>query len=226
MGLQKIEYLLFTASLALLNQTSLAKLEDGSTLKQYLASLAQNLDEATAKTELYETLVHGSMGNYLTIAEYNELMQQVLDSYGSELVFARQIGQTLENRAMMSYSIMLGAKESTWRDELKIRNSAMIDGVHHAREMTTVSQSVFSMLHLLHSYERGDQTTIDLLESSVVVYVPIVNVDGVAQIDEWYQSSGNLYSVRKNRRSTGRCAAVDQGVDLNRNYSFRFNYDD
>ena len=125
----------------------------------------------------------------------------------------------------MSYSVMLGATESTWRDELKIRNSALIDGVHHAREMTTVSQSVFSMLHLLYSYERGDQATMDLLESSVVVYVPIVNVDGVAQIDQWYYNSGNLYTVRKNRRTTGRCAAADQGVDLNRNYSFRFNYD-
>ena len=88
---------------------------------------------------------------------------------------------------MMSYSVMIGATEDTWKDELKIRNSALIDGVHHAREVTTVSQSVFSMLQLLYSYESGDQKTLDLLESSVIVYIPIVNVDGVAQIDEWYQ---------------------------------------
>ena len=78
------------------------------------------------------------------------------------------------------------------------------------------------MLHLLYRYEMGDGATLDLLRSSALVFVPIVNVDGVAQIDQWYESTGKLYSVRKNRQLTGRCSSVDIGVDLNRNYSYRF----
>lgn len=96
--------------------------------------------------------------------------------------------------------------------------------------MTSVTQTVFSLLWLLYSYERGDELTIDLLESSAIVFIPIVNVDGVAQIGEWYENSGELYEVRKNRRyiesSMKRCSSEELGVDLNRNYGFRFKYDD
>ena len=101
---------------------------------------------------------------------------------------------------MWAYTLMLGASEETFQQKTKRRKSALVDGVHHAREMTTVSQTIYSMLHLLYRYEAGDRATLDLLRSSAVVFVPIVNVDGVAQIDKWYESTGKLYSVRKNRQ--------------------------
>ena len=56
------------------------------------------------------------------------------------------------------------------------------------------------MLKLLYSYEAEDQKTFELLKTSAIIYVPIVNVDGVTQINTWFDENGKLYAVRKNRR--------------------------
>lgn len=168
------------------------------------------------------------MANYLSMQELQDLMAQVLESYGDELVYARIFGTTVKKRDMWAYTVMLGASKSTYSDELRRRNSVLIDGVHHAREVTTISQTVFSFLWLLYSYERGDESTLKLLQSSAVVFIPVVNVDGVTQINQWYESTGKLYKVRKNRRyiasKMSKCNGEDLGVDLNRNYSFKFGY--
>ena len=54
---------------------------------------------------------------------------------------------------MMSYIIMLDSSEITFENDLKARNSILLDAVHHARELTTISQTVFNMLTLLYKYE-------------------------------------------------------------------------
>ena len=58
---------------------------------------------------------------------------------------------------MMSYIAMLGSTETTFMTDLKARNSILLDAVHHARELTTISQTVFGLLTLLYNYEKGDE---------------------------------------------------------------------
>lgn len=76
-------------------------------------------DDNLAKIDIFETLVLGSMGNYLHVREVEHLMQQVLESYGNKAVFARKFGTTLESREMWSYALMLGATEADYMNELE-----------------------------------------------------------------------------------------------------------
>ena len=59
--------------------------------------------------------------------------------------------------------------------------------------------------------------------------MPIVNVDGFTGIDIIYTATGTLSWIRKNRRIDvdANCDDLTEiGVDLNRNYGFRWGYDE
>ena len=105
----------------------------------------------------------------------------------------------------------------------------MIDAVHHARELTTISQVIYTMMALLHGYEHGNQEYKALMENGAIVFIPMVNVDGVTYIDEIYQKTNRFEYIRKNRNVYSQmknCRTAEQvGVDLNRNYGYKFAYD-
>ena len=79
------------------------------------------------------------MGPYLTMDELDDLFQSMLKDYRGELIYEMEIGRTFEDRSMMAYIFMLGSTESKFENDLKARKSIVIDGVHHARELTTIS---------------------------------------------------------------------------------------
>ena len=94
---------------------------------------------------------------------------------------------------------MLDVKPSQAQNEMKSRKSILLDGVHHARELTTISQVLYTMLELLHAYENGQTESIELLKNSAVIFIPMVNPDGVALIDDVYHKTGQFEYIRKNR---------------------------
>ena len=50
-----------------------------------------------------------------------------------------KIGESFEGRPIMAYALMLGTNPAEAQNELKARNSILLNGVHHARELTTIS---------------------------------------------------------------------------------------
>jgi len=62
--------------------------------------------------------------------------------------------------------------------------------------------------------------------------VPAINIDGFLEIDRIYEADKKLEYVRKNMRvdakTLGTCQGryESQGVDLNRNYAFKYGLDD
>ena len=80
----------------------------------------------------------------------------MLDSYREELVYKLRIGESKEGRSIDAFVFMLGTDSESFEDELFARQSILIDGVHHARELTTISQVAFTMMSVLHSYEKDD----------------------------------------------------------------------
>ena len=108
----------------------------------------------------------------------------MLLDYKGEVVYDLELGKTSEGRPIMAYVFMLGTTTSTFENDLKGRRSILIDAVHHARELTTISQVVYTMMALLHGYEHGNQEYKALMENGAIVFIPMVNVDGVTYIDE------------------------------------------
>ena len=75
------------------------------------------------------------------------------------------------------------------------------------------------VLKLLHGVHYGDLSTLNMLRSTQIFVIPIVNVDGVAIIEENETGDGTIILKRKNGRFMKNCRRIeDQGVDLNRNY--------
>ena len=84
------------------------------------------------------------------------------------------------------------------------------------------------MLTLLLKYEKGDADALNLLETSTMMFIPIVNPDGFRLISEYYITTGQFLPIRKNRFSDNNftpCSSEVYGIDLNRNYPFAWGYD-
>jgi murein tripeptide amidase MpaA len=103
----------------------------------------------------------------------------------------------------------------------------IINGAHHARELTTISMAAYTMLTILHGYEHQKGEILTLLDKTALVFIPVVNVDGFARISDYWHTNKAVTLIRKNRQPyTSRCFLDDQtGVDLNRNYPYMFGLD-
>jgi hypothetical protein len=144
----------------------------------------------------------GSMQGYFTNDQVNEILDEFTKKHRSATV--ETIGQTFYNR-----SIQL----------LRIRNDnkpkVLIVGGHHSRELISITQVLFLAQYLL------DFPVVD----TDVWLIPVINVDGLAAISEWFLRTGIILEIRKNVRPSS-CLLRESGVDLNRNYGFMWGFDD
>lgn len=107
----------------------------------------------------------------------------------------------------------------------------LIDGLHHAREMSSMSMCVYSTMNLLFDYARRDPQTINLLKNVAVFVVPAINYDGYHEISRQFKENGQVSYLSKNRHPYGEqqqtCGSSDLiGVDLQRNYGYQFAHDE
>jgi murein tripeptide amidase MpaA len=58
------------------------------------------------------------------------------------------------------------------------RPAILINGMHHPRELTTLSMCVYTYLKLLFKYVHNDPETVYLLKNTAIFIIPIVNFDG------------------------------------------------
>lgn len=72
------------------------------------------------------------------------------------------------------------------KDAAEKRPSILIDAAHHARELTSVSMVMYSMLRILHGYLNDDQDIKSILANSGIFFVPIVNLDSYSEISSNY----------------------------------------
>ena len=133
--------------------------------------------------------------------EYDTIMDSIMESYGEDLVYKMEVGEALSGSKIWAYAFFSSLYPTKSRkSDLTYRETILLTAVHHARELTTISQVVLQMLTILYRYEAGDVFTLALLEKAAVITIPIVNIDGVNLIDKIYQQSGELEAVRKNQR--------------------------
>lgn len=74
---------------------------------------------------------------------------------------------------------------------------------------------MLSFLRAVHGRLHGGYK--DLLQHFKLLFVPVVNPDGVA-----YMLKNNNPNIRKNRRRDDQCDEDVAGVDLNRNFATGF----
>ena len=153
----------------------------------------------------------GSMGGYLTLAEMKTKLDNMKASYPA-LVKIDTIGYTYQGRPIWCVKISdnVAADETT-------EPEAFYSGLHHAREPMSMHNLIFFMQYLLENYAANARIA-EIVNSRQLYFVPCVNPDGYEYNRQTNPSGGGMH--RKNRSNTG----GSNGVDLNRNYSYGWGY--
>jgi len=150
--------------------------------------------------------VNGDYHSYLeTESELYDLETQFPD-----LARVSSIGQSVEGREL--YVIKISDNVSRDENEPKI----FIVGCHHAREWISVEVPLLFARYLLEHYPGNNQVK-RAVQGLQIYVLPILNPDGL-------EFSIRCYRMwRKNRRYNG---DLCWGIDLNRNYGYKWGYDD
>lgn len=85
---------------------------------------------------------------------------------------------------MPAYLLALYQTEDTRQEIKKSRPAMLIDGAHHAREMSSMSMCVYTVMNMLFDYAQRDVATIHLLKNTAIFVVPVVNYDGYIAISD------------------------------------------
>lgn len=116
---------------------------------------------------------------------------------------------------------LLASEPLNIKNALTQKPAILLTGAHHSRELASIQMPLYSLLKLLHGMVHQQRETMNLLIQNKYYFIPIVNVDGVAEIEEHYKATGKFLEKRKNMnpKYKGACEGHEEyGVDLNRNY--------
>ena len=155
----------------------------------------------------------GSMGGYFTWDELMGLVDQLQAAHPSICTPRFSIGQSVEGRDL--WAVKVSDNPDVDEDEPEHR----VDSMHHAREPVSAHMSVFFLEWLLENYG-VDPLATHLVNEREIWILPVVNPDGYEYNEQIAPNGGGLW--RKNRRHNG---GNSYGVDLNRNYTFQWGYD-
>ncbi len=158
---------------------------------------------------------YGTMAGY---HKYNEMIQQ-LDTmkylYPNLISSKINIGTTWENRVIYAVKI----SDNPEINESATEPGVYFDGLHHAREPITLEVQLYYMWYLLENYNTNPEVQY-LVNNREIFFVPIANPDGYVYNQTTNPNGGGNW--RKNRRLN---SPGVYGVDLNRNYSYGWGYD-
>ncbi|NQU28080.1 MAG: T9SS type A sorting domain-containing protein [Candidatus Marinimicrobia bacterium] len=150
-----------------------------------------------------------SLGLYHTFAEMTADLIQLSNTYSS-LARLDSIGSSIEGRTIWAMKISDDVDQFQ-PDEPEV----LYLGNHHAREVISVEVPLYFAHYLLENYS-SNQRVRNIVDQRQIWIIPMVNPDGHV-----YVETVDL-NWRKNRRNNG---DGTWGVDLNRNYSYQWGYD-
>jgi len=110
---------------------------------------------------------------------------------------------------------ILGVRISTNLPTANTKPGIFFVGGHHAREHLSVEMPLRFMQNFLKDYRAGNPRIVRMVEGREIHIVPALNPDGL----DYDIEDGRYKSWRKNRRQNSNNTF---GVDLNRNYGFKW----
>ena len=87
------------------------------------------------------------------------------------------LGKSYEGREIPLIKLQAGTKPTEERPAM------LITGAHHAREAVSIQMPFYIIYKFLHGVLHNDHYYIDLLENVTLYVVPMLNVDGVFDIE-------------------------------------------
>jgi hypothetical protein len=156
------------------------------------------------------------VGLYHTYAEVQSELRQIEQAHGN-IAKVYIIGKSIEGRDILAIKI---SDNPTMEEPTE--PEVLYMGCHHAREWISVEIPMYLANYLVNNYG-ADPNTTKLVNERETWIVPIVNPDGLVY-------SQTVYTMwRKNKRDNNNNGVFERsydGVDLNRNYGYKWGYDD
>jgi len=157
----------------------------------------------------------GSMGGYYTPQEILNELDSMHLFYPGLISQKTVMGnlQTIDGQNLYYVRISNTPNQNT--NKPKIQYNSLI----HAREPMGMQQLMFFMWYLLENYNTNPDVKY-LVDNLELYFIPNMNPDGYAYNFQTDPGGGGMW--RKNRRDNG---GGNFGVDLNRNFSYMWAYD-
>lgn len=150
----------------------------------------------------------GVNGDFHSYREVETELIALEESY-PHLARVYNIGDSLEKRNI--YALKISDNVSMDEEEAEV----LFIGCHHAREWISVEVPLLLGKYLVENYDSNTEIK-DLVDRSQIWIVPLLNPDGLEYSIHFYRY------WRKNRRDNGDGI---YGVDLNRNYGYKWGVD-
>lgn len=142
---------------------------------------------------------------------YDEVQSEIqaIAALDPDIVTISSIGKSVEGRDLTLLTI------GTVPPKNVKKPAVFFMGTHHAREHLSTEIPLMLARYLVEKFVAGDADVVQLLTNRTIFVLPLVNPDGAE-----FDVTGNKYKYwRKNRIAN---SDGTKGVDLNRNYSFRW----
>lgn len=156
---------------------------------------------------------YGSMGGYYTLAEIEADLDEMFQLYPNLITQKYSIGTSIEGRPI--WAVKISDNPNTNEPEPAVGLDALI----HAREPQSMATLMYFMWYLLENYGTDPEATY-LINNREIYCVPCFNPDGYEYNRQINPNGGGMW--RKNRRNNGGACF---GIDLNRNFSYKWGYD-
>jgi hypothetical protein len=157
---------------------------------------------------------YGSMGGYLTYNEMVSELDELKALYPNLITTKSSIGTSVEGRALW----MVKISDNADTDE-PLEEGVVYSGLTHSREPMSMQNLIYFMQYILSKYNTDPEITC-LINNRELYLVPCLNPDGYVYNQTTNPGGGGFW--RKNRRDNG---GGIFGVDLNRNFSYFWGYD-
>ena len=172
----------------------------------YLSRLDQNYSNRDFE--------YGSMGGYYTYNEITQNLDQLSSLYPDIISEKISIGISLEGRDIWAIKITDNHEIEEYEPQ------ALYTGLHHAREPMSY-MNLFYFMHWLGENYTTNTLAQHIVDNRELWFIPAINRDGLVYNQTISPNGGGMQ--RKNTRDT--CSDTPIGVDLNRNYSYMWGYD-
>ena len=155
----------------------------------------------------------GSMlGNY-TFNEVVEKMDSLASSYPAIVSVKDSIGTSIEGRTIWAFKVSDNPDQNESEPEI------LYTGLTHAREPLGMMNQFYFVQWLCENYS-SDPVAQYLVDERELWFIPVINPDGYVYNESIELNGGGMH--RKNRRDTGCGDGTARGVDLNRNYGYKW----
>ncbi len=154
----------------------------------------------------------GSMGGFYTFEEIIADLDTMFQLYPNLITEKDSIGSSHEGRTI--WAVKISDNPNISEDEPAVGFDALV----HAREPQSMATLMYFMWYLLENYGTDPEVTY-LLDNREIYCVPCFNPDGYEYNRQTDPNGGGMW--RKNRRNNG----GSFGVDMNRNFGYKWGYD-